>query len=372
MKQIISRIFVFLMALLLGHRALNGTQPMGAPSLANIDSQVESLAPAAVLRSTKNLGDVQFDYVSADLAGTGAYNYYVASYDLDGGGEKIRILRNINGKVYLAGVLDPSDKVEFVGFPTTVQVVYVDNSGIPAIEIQNLSVDGRHFGFDLLRWTGTGLVSMFPADASMVDSYLADPRGSGIPEVINPPYCERGECNGLFEVYELKRGVYVRTATSTSDPSGLIPPPGKRLPLPEVVTAQPSQFSAADILASATKKGTGADVVVRIGNLASMNGDSSGTDVSEVDLSAIYAGRSLKPSRVRIVSSTEGKAEGFDGAFIEITLPRTGVLQYLARAEPSGPPAPGDAVTIPIHARLRSGVALYGFAPVRIGDPAAQ
>jgi hypothetical protein len=371
MNKIISRIFVFLMALLLGHRALNGTQSVGAPSLASIDSQVESLAPVA-LRSTTNRGDIRFDYVSADFAGTGAYDYYVASYDLGGGGEKIRVLRNIDGKVYLAGVLDPSDRIEFMGFPATFQLVYVNNSSVPAVAIKNLGVDGRHFGFDLLRWTGAGLVSMFPADASMVDSYFADPWGSGIPEVINPPYCDRGDCDGYFEVYELRQGAYVRTATSTSDPSGLIPPLGRRLPLPEVVTAQPSQFSLADILASATKKGTGDYVVLKFGNLAPISDDSTRTDVSEVNLNSIYAGRNLKPSRVQIVSATEGRTEGFDGDFIEITVPRLGVLQYLARAEPSGPPASGDLVTIPIYARLRSGMALYGFASVRIGDPAVQ
>jgi hypothetical protein len=309
---------------------------------------------------------IKVDYFPADFDNSGAYDYLVATYDGNGVGVKIRILRNINGKVQLAGVLDPSDSIEFVGFPTTVNLVYIDNSGVPALEIHNLGVDGRHFGFNLLRWTGTRLVSMLPVGASMVDSYFADPLGSGIPEIINPPDCDLGECEGDFEVYQLRRGRYVRTATSNSDPSGLIPAPGEHSPLPDIVMAQPNQFAVADILAAFTKNEIGGEVVFRFGNLLPVDSTSSSTDVSGVDLGSIYAGRNLKPSRVQIVPATRGKAMGFNGAFIEISLARIGVLQYLAKVEPSGPPVPGEVIPLPIHARLKNGVALYGFAPITL------
>ena len=159
------------------------------------------------------------------------------------------------------------------------------------------------------------------------------------------------------------------TANSSVDPSGITVPGGENPPFPNVVQIEPNQFSVTDILASSSKTETGGDIVLKIGNLAPLNDQSAGTDVSEIDLASIYVGRNLKPLQVQIAGETEGKREGFDGAFIEIMLPRLGVLRYLQKAQPSKPPMPGDVVDLPVHGRLKNGLAFYGFTAVRVIGP---
>jgi len=238
---------------------------------------------------------------------------------------------------------------------------------VPVVEADSVSANGMYSGMDLYRWIGGKLVSMSSGEG-FSSAHFADPAGTGVPQIIESPDCSTGKCAGPYNVYQLKEGTYELAATAKSDPSGLLPPPGESLPLPGKVMLAQRQFSAAEILASSSKKG-GSDVVLRFGNLAPMSDSSSSTDVAEVDLASIYAGRNLKPSSVRVVGAEQGKAEGFDGPFIEITLPRTGVLKYLAKVQPSKAPAPGDTVTLPVNARLKNGLVLYGFASVRIvGD----
>lgn len=122
----------------------------------------------------------------------------------------------------------------------------------------------------------------------------------------------------------------------------------------------------------ATSGHSSPDVVVKLGNFASTDGHSLRTGVADVDLHSVYAGRNLGALRIQIAGSAAGRVEGFDGPFIEMTLARDEVLRYLANAQPSRAPAPGDIVTLPVHARLKSGHALYGFAPVSIVGPAAR
>jgi len=40
---------------------------------------------------------------------------------------------------------------------------------------------------------------MFPADADTVDAYLTDPQGTGLPQIVTPPYCDAGGCEGDYD-----------------------------------------------------------------------------------------------------------------------------------------------------------------------------
>jgi hypothetical protein len=371
MRKILALI-VGLFAALFGVRALRATPPTTGAPISSIDAQVRSFAPTAMVRAAASAGAVQVQYFDADLGNTGKYDYVVAEYQAPAYGAKVVVLRNINGRLQLAGTMSIGDGRDYSD-GTLIEPVYVDNSGVPAIEVQSVGVNGQHYGFDLLRWTGTSLVPMFPHSATMEDSYLADPKGTGVPEVVNPPYCDQDGCTGNFAIYQLKNtGLYALTATSTSDPTGLTPPPGSNLPLPGLVTVRPSQFSAEEILANATGSRSGDDVVLRFGNLAPIDPDASGTDVSEIDFGSVYVGRNLKPLSIQVIGASKGKALGFDGSFIEVTLPRRGVLRYLAKAQPSKPPTPGDVVALPLEARLKNGLTLFGAVSVKIVSLAGQ
>jgi hypothetical protein len=215
---------------------------------------------------------------------------------------------------------------------------------------------------------------MLPNGVSLSNAYLADPGGTGMREVINPPSCDRsGVCTGYYEEYRLSKDEYVLAATSTVDPSGLAPPAGKELPLPKKITIQPDEFGVVDILGRPESGNADAEVVVRVGEFSGSDSRKANLELSEVELSSVYLGRGLKPTRLRIVSSREGKAAaGFSGAFLEVTLPRAGVLQCLAEAQPSKLPEPGDVVTLQVSGRMSNGLAFYGFVPVKIVGSTAK
>jgi hypothetical protein len=372
-RFVVPLLFILLVPIAAEH-VLQATQVRSVPPQSvtpSLDAQVQGLAPHDLVQSLANRGDLQVQALPADLDGSGKYDYVIATYVSPLAGGDMLVLRNVGSQLQVVGRLSPNADPGLDN-GSRIKLVYVDNSGSPAIEVDTTSADGMNVTVGLLRWTGTQLVSLLPQDTILTNAYFFDPTGTGVPEIVNPEQClPSGSCNGIWQIYALKNNLYSLVASSTADPSELTPPDGEDLPLPGVVTAEPSSFGAADILATTTKN-QGADVLVKLGNLAPLNSRSSSTDVSEVDLASIYAGRNLHPTSVQIIGAVRGKAEGFDGSFLEITLPRSGVIQYLAKAQMTKPPMPGDAVSLPVFARLKSGLALYGSVSLSITGAAAQ
>jgi hypothetical protein len=363
MKHLVAAIVGFLVLILGGRQYLGASNLDTLPS---IDSQMRAFATPGMLHVLQSSSDLQIRSLPADLDGSGKYDYLVALYEAPSYGAKLRLLHESVGQLRLAGSLSQDDNADYSS-GSVIELKYVDNSGIPVIEVQSYGVNGRHYSLDLVKWDGSRLVSLLPGDSNFTDAYLSDPEGSGVPEVIEPPYCEQGKCVGDYRVFRFKNGHYSLISRSATDPSGLIPPIGESSPLPGIVTSSPDKFSVTEILAPTTTRGA-ADVIIRLGNLAPSEPQVDQTDVADINVDSIYAGQSLKPLHVQIVGAQKGKAEGFDGSFLEITLSRVGVLRYLAKADPSGRPVTGDVLTLPVYARLKNGLALYGLSTIKIGD----
>ena len=365
MKHILSLLVALLAFLFTGH-ALRARPVETSSPLPSIDAQVRGFAPAAVLDFLQKPSDLRVQYLPADLGNTGRYDYIVAAYIAPVAGGKLRVLRNIGGRLEIVGTADPSNRLE-IDDQVQLKMVYVGTSSVPVIQVDSVSADGTNVVTSLFRWTGTRLMSMLPPDTSLANVSFTDPQGTGVPQLINPPSClPSGECSGkLFEVYRLENGTYTLAATSTTNPGG------RDTVTPQKITLQPDEFSATEILGMSTNTPSGGNVVLKFGGLDSFS-DPAQIDLSEVNLETLYLGRSLKPASARIMGTKEGKAQGFEGSFVEVVLPRSGVLQYLAKAQPTKPPEPGDVVMLPVSARMKNGFVLSGFVEVKIVGSAAR
>jgi hypothetical protein len=215
-------------AALPGQHVLQATPERVVPSppvVPNLDAQLRSFAPQDLVSSLKNPSELQVQALPADLGKTRAYDYIVVSYVAPLVGGDLLVLRNVGGRLELAGTVHAGDDPGLDN-GSHLKLVYVDKSGVPAVEIDTPSGDGMNIITTLFRWTGTQLVSLLPRDVVLTNAYFADPQGTGLPEIINPQQClPSGECNGYWEVYEMKAGEYALAGTSTVDPSGLTPPP---------------------------------------------------------------------------------------------------------------------------------------------------
>jgi hypothetical protein len=334
----------------------------------NFDSQIRDLAPEDLAQYSGKSGELQIRSLLADLDNTGDYGYLVVAYAAPLVGGDLVVLRNQNGRLQVAGRVKEG---EDAGLDTNsrIQLVYVDNSGVPAIEIDTTSADGRNIAVHILRWTGKELESMLPPDTTLANSYFVDPDGTGVLKIVNPQQClPSGQCNGQWQVFELKASNYVLATTSTEDPGGLTAAAGEALFLPGAVEVTPNEFSVNDILGRSLRNKAGGDIVVRLGNFFSSRRISPIMDISEIDLESMFFGRNIKPKEIRIIAPKEGVEEGFGGRYLEIILPRLEVFRFLAKAQLSKPPADGDAIELPIHGRLRSGVSFYGSATIKIVD----
>jgi hypothetical protein len=138
------------------------------------------------------------------------------------------------------------------------------------------------------------------------------------------------------------------------------------------VMVEPSVFAITELPATASSGAGGGDVVVRLGDLSGVRDEEARTDVSQVDPASVYVGRNIRPSQVRIRGAAEGREAGFDGAFLEITVPRLSVLEYLSTADPTRTVAPGEMISLLVHARLKNGIAVNASVEVGIVGTAGR
>jgi hypothetical protein len=151
-----------------------------------IEAQLNGLVPQVVRLWLKEPTDLEVQYLTADLDGSGADDYVIATFVARGAGGKILVLRNVDGVLEPEATSGPAEQLD-IEDDSILRLVHVDNCDAPAIEIDKVSDDGSNVALHLFKWSDGKLTAMPPTGTDTANAYLADPQGTGVPEIVIPP-----------------------------------------------------------------------------------------------------------------------------------------------------------------------------------------
>lgn len=156
---------------------------------------------------------IEVDWIKADLDGSGRFQFLIALFTAQGEvAGYLRVFQQQGGNLLFKG--DTEKPEEVGGYSAQMFLVDVNDDGIPEVEVNSISHDGRDHYFSLFSWTGSSLHNMFGED--VMNGELADIDGDGISEII---LSQNG--GQAFEVYKLLGGDYRLDKTVMTDPTGV-------------------------------------------------------------------------------------------------------------------------------------------------------
>jgi hypothetical protein len=356
-----------------------------------LKAQLLASPPAAVLDLAKRVSprdhnvpiDVQF--LRADLDGSGKFQYIVAFFftaevSQDG---FLRVFKQNGTALQVVGDEEAGDSNG--GAFARLELVDVNDDGIPEIKVTGTGASGAHSSFDLFLWTGSSLHCMTKG-VDTDDAYLADVDGDGQLEVISVPYIdvnavERAPYTG-FGIYKLQGSDYKFERDSGLDPTGDFDGTGNITVIRFHTRTEPDHFSLEQVQ-RAVKRGDGDDqdvVHIVIRHLRAPG--NKPVTVDQIDPSTIVLDHSIRPLRVRLVrgevNHNEGDADEGDkrgrnddgderqGTVLRAEFSRQAVLQRLPRQDLTKPLGKGDKVGIAIRAKLKDGRTARGSVNVTI------
>src|SRR5712664_357885 len=346
-----------------------------------LKAQLLTSPPAAVLDLAKRVSprdhtvpiDVQF--LHADFDGGGKFQYIVAFFFTAEGGRAgfLRVFKQNGTAVQVVGDEEAGDSNG--GAAARLELIDVNDDGIPEIKLTGTGLSGAHSSFDLFLWTGTSLHCMTNG-VNTEDANLADADGDGQLEVISVPYIdvnavERAPYTG-FGIYKLQGTDYKFERDSALDPTGNFDATGNSTAIRFQTRTEPDHFSLEQVQ-RAVKRGDADDedvVHVVIRHLRAPG--NKPVTVDQIDPSTIVLDRNTRPLRTRIVSGRTEDQKGGDegqGLVLRAEFSRAALLRRLPRQDLTKPLAPGDKVGIRIRAKLKDGRTARGGVSVTIsGD----
>lgn len=351
-----------------------------------LETAVRAFTPQSLVQLAEGPSDtVEVRFTRADLAGSGKFDFVVAAYMVRFGG-RLRVLRQVSGKLQLAGDVEPSDDIDF-GNVIQMRLEDIDNDGKPEVVIENYG-SRTDYGLDVFKWTGHSLVSLLSGDFETENATLEDLNHNGKLAMVVPPNCPDPDapCKDTFKVYKFDGTQFKLAFTSPDDPTN----PTSASAQPQDVFAfrallKPTMFSLKDVNdRNREHDGEGEGrVSVVLGNLVSLSpGSGSNADATQIDLTSLILGRTVKPLSARIRKPQEAdedeheKADDkqqdarskarFQGPFVEARFNRAAVLALLPKAQMDKPLAPGDVVTLNLTGKMKNGAPLHASVAVLI------
>jgi len=218
-----------------------------------LKAQLLASPPATVLDLAKRVSprdhrvpiDVQF--LRADLDATGKFQYVVAFFftaetSQDG---FLRIFKQTPSGLKAAGDEDSTNASG--GNFVRLELIDVNDDGIPEIMVTGTGLSGAHSSFDLFLWTGSSLHCM-TNDVDTTDGYLADVDGDGQLEIIAPPYTDVNNLDSNqpftgFRIYKVEGSGYKFEKDSILDPTGRHDASGNFAVVDFETRTEPNRFS---------------------------------------------------------------------------------------------------------------------------------
>lgn len=301
---------------------------------------------------------IKVSFVIADLDGHRTFSYVVALYSTESvPGGFLRVFRREGTSLVVAGDQDVSRQIG--GFSSQLQLIDVNNDGIPEIKINSLASNGNDEAFSLFLWTGTSLHDMI--GNVTIHSDLADIDNSGVLAIVHV----RDDGEG-FDIFKLAGSDYHFFDVFNQDPTGFLNSAGQFVYVRSFCRQmEPNGFpleAIRNVLRQSEKDENAGErgiVHLKFGGLKQLDG--TVIPVEQIDDKTLSISPHLLPLRINI-HSEHGDAD--DGTCspaagrADVEVSRMGFLASLQQLQPEAPLKAGDRVEIRLSGKLKDGTPL--------------
>jgi len=339
-----------------------------------LKAQLLASPPAAVLGLANRVSprdhnvpiDVQF--LHADLDGSRKFQYIVAFFFTAEVSQEgfLRVFKQNGSSLQVVGDDEGGDSNG--GALALLELVDVNDDGIPEIMVTGTGASGAHSSFDLFFWTGSSLHCMTNG-IDTEDANIADVDGDGQLEIISTPYIDVSPANQQaqqtpytgFGIYKLQDVDYKFERNSGLDPTGIHDASGNLTLIRFQTRTEPDQFGIEQVQRAVNRSHEDDKDVVHVVIRHLRAFGNKPVSAEEIDPSTIILDRNTHPLRTSLVSASKedqkdekGEKEQH-GLVLRVEFSRAALLRRLPRQDLTKPLVPGDKVGVLIRAKLKDG-----------------